>query len=721
MADLLQHHRHHDPNIGLIPVPHGPETGDEVDEYPRIGRYTAEQERLIFSHLTHPDDSFNDEGTYWADLPFWKRLSFVNKVNNEEAKRELKATGRLAKRDPLGPVGWYFRNAVLPGAGLGLEGYVLFSIGNLEPLFASTWKQCWGKNPEVCDKNWIAAVTYLEIVGIMAGQVAVGIIGDWIGRRWGLIQDASVMFVGLLMLTASWGTSLNGWVICYAWSLFFYSFGVGGEYPITATSSMENAAGAGKISTRDDRLHRGRKVTMAFLMQGWGQFFNQVILILLLLMFHHGDGDPPYGKSTVQWVFRVSFALPAVGTLWLVYYRTYKMRNASKQLQIAKKRGGVTGYDATSLKNCVHHFGGRLLATAGTWFCNDVFFYGNKLFQGQFINVISSNPKSVMVTWLWNLCNVLVSLVGYYLASFLIDHKLYGRKMMQQVGFGMCFIMFVIPAFKYEYYTSPAGIHGFQTMYFLSSFFNQFGPNAVTFLVAGEVFPTAVRASAHGFSACIGKAGALLASILYNYIDTQTRFYVVPWFGLAGMLLTLIFLPDTTGLDLKEQERRWQYIREGRAEEYHGIAVHPQHLSLWERLRGVGKSYDPEADLKAKIEDLRKEWEMREMEKGEKEVRGEPTVMDGDDDFNEAVHGYFERTTRDSPRIKGMRRAEGVLGENISDEAATAYNSGDSQQGSASNSNSNRADEKRTVLPEPAQDPEKEAMQQQQQDSSKIQ
>lgn len=31
------------------------------------------------------------------------------------------------------------------------------------------------------------------------------------------------MFVGLLMLTASWGTSLEGWVICYAWSLFFYS------------------------------------------------------------------------------------------------------------------------------------------------------------------------------------------------------------------------------------------------------------------------------------------------------------------------------------------------------------------------------------------------------------------------------------------------------------------------------------------------------------------
>ena len=77
------------------------------------------------------------------------------------------------------------------------------------------------------------------------------------------------------MLTASWGLTLNGWIICYVWSLFFYGIGVGGEYPMTATSGMENAVGSGKVSTREDRLHRDRKVTGAFLMQGWGQFLNQ--------------------------------------------------------------------------------------------------------------------------------------------------------------------------------------------------------------------------------------------------------------------------------------------------------------------------------------------------------------------------------------------------------------------------------------------------------------
>lgn len=465
--------------------------------------------------------------------------------------------------------------------------------------------------------------------------------GDWIGRRWGLIQDALIMLLGLIMLTAAWGTTLEHWVILYGWCLFIYGLGVGGEYPITATASMENAVASGKLSTREDRLHRGRKVTLSFLMQGWGQFINQVLLIVLLVIFNRGSGAPPYLESAAQYTLRISFAIPAVGTLWLCYYRTWKIKNASKHLEKAKKKANVTGYDVKSMKLTLSHFGGRLAATAGTWFCNDVFFYGNKLFQGQFISVIADNPDSVVTKWTWNLINVVVSLAGYYCASLLIDHKLYGRKLMQQVGFAMCFLMFVIPAFNYKYFTSPAGVHAFQAMYFLSSFFNQFGPNSVTFLVAAEVFPTQIRASAHGFSAMIGKSGALLASVLYNYIDTQTKFYVVPWFGLAGMLMTWLWLPDTTGLDLKEQERRWQYILDGRAEQYHGIAIHPTHLSTWERWMGVGRSYHPDLDVKAKIRDLRADWEDREATRGSDEAG----PMDLDDDYTEDIDNYFRGST----------------------------------------------------------------------------
>jgi hypothetical protein len=86
---------------------------------------------------------------------------------------------------------------------------------------------------------------------------------------------------------------------------------------MTATAVLENATGIGMISTRDDRLHRGRRMVMAFLTQGWGQFLNQAILIALLLIFNHGQGSPPYSEKAAQLTYRVSFAIPAIGTLWL--------------------------------------------------------------------------------------------------------------------------------------------------------------------------------------------------------------------------------------------------------------------------------------------------------------------------------------------------------------------------------------------------------------------
>lgn len=641
------HHHSHNPVAAEIPVPHGVQDYEETIDSQWIeneGYKTPndKDEKAIFSHLFRPNDIYTEDGTYWADLPILKKWKFVSHVDANETKKEWGSLCGMVKEDPLSPVRWYFNNCVIPGAGLGLEGYVLFSIGNVTPLFEAVWPECW-KDHTVCSKNWVSSVTYLEIIGIIVGQVLVGFIGDGIGRRFGLIQDAGIMLLGLVMLIAGWGVNLNGWVICYAWSLFIYSIGVGGEYPMTATSGMEKGTSSLRASTAEDRLHRGRKVTQAFLMQGWGQFFNQVLLILLLLIFHHGTGNPPYSKVSTQWTYRIAFAAPALGTLWLVYYRTYKMPGPSKQLQETKRKSKVTGYDVQSLKLTLKHFSPRLIATAGAWFANDVFFYGNKLFQGEFIKVISPENDSVMVGWLWNLVNVGVSLIGYYMASFFIDHKLYGRNRMMQLGFLMDFILFVIPAFHYKYYTSPEHIKEFQAMYFLSSFFNQFGPNAVTFLVAAEVFPTPVRATAHGFAAAAGKLGALLASVLYNYIDTQTKFYVVPWFGLAGMVLTFLFLPDTTGLDLKEQDRRFEYIREGRAEEYCGIAIHPQHLSFWERIRGIGKNYDPESDYKKKVGEMRKEWMEKQREKYmEPDSQNE---QQEEEDFSEEVHTYFHKTS----------------------------------------------------------------------------
>ncbi|EWC48011.1 hypothetical protein DRE_02590 [Drechslerella stenobrocha 248] len=594
-------------------------------------------ERAIFDPILLPPDSYDVNGTYWADLPFSKRVSFVlNYDLGVEGKNEWAEIWAAAKRNPFSPLIQYFKSAVLPGAGLGLEGYVLFSIGNIKPLFQAVWKECWGTH-QVCNSAWVNSIEYLEVAGIMVGQILVGIQGDWVGRKWGLVQDALVMFIGLILLTASWGTSLNGWVICYAWCLFIYGIGVGGEYPMTATMSMEKSQGSSIMSSKEDRLHRGRSVTSAFLMQGWGQFFN-VVVLMIVLYIANGAWNPPYSEKAVQIAFRVSFAIPAIGTAILVWHRM-GLKGTNKELKSQKKKSNITGYDLESLKLTFTYFGGRMFATAGTWFANDVFFYGNKLFQSEFIKVITPNNHSVMEGWKWNLVNVSVSLVGYYLASLLIDNKLYGRKWMQIVGFMFDFLLFIIPAFSYAYFTSREHIHAFQAMYFLSSFFNQFGPNSVTFLVAAEVYPASVRASAHGFGAAVGKLGAVAAAILYSYIDTQTKFYVVPWFGLAGAIMTYVWLPDTTGLDLAEQERRWRYIRQGRGEEYCGVAIHAKHLSVWERWMGIGKQYNPTKDYKMRIEEMRAEWEEKSKEGVTEEGRQEIWTQHIDDYFRKTKEG----------------------------------------------------------------------------------
>jgi hypothetical protein len=41
------------------------------------------------------------------------------------------------------------------------------------------------------------------------------------------------------------------------------------------------------------------------------------MLIVLLLIFHHGSGNPPYSELSAQWTFRVSFGIMAAMTLWL--------------------------------------------------------------------------------------------------------------------------------------------------------------------------------------------------------------------------------------------------------------------------------------------------------------------------------------------------------------------------------------------------------------------
>lgn len=98
-------------------APHGPDMSGRHDPIHTM----TDNEREIFDYLIKPDDMYQD-GVYYKDLPLMQRVRFVLREDAKETRREAGSVWAMFKRDPLSPVGYYFRNMVIPGAGLGLEG-----------------------------------------------------------------------------------------------------------------------------------------------------------------------------------------------------------------------------------------------------------------------------------------------------------------------------------------------------------------------------------------------------------------------------------------------------------------------------------------------------------------------------------------------------------------------------------------------------------------------
>ncbi len=63
---------------------------------------------------------------------------------------------------------------------------------------------------------------------------------------------------------------------------------------------------------------------------------------------------------------------------------------------------------------------------------------------------------------------------------------------------------------------------------------------------------------------------------------TLQVFLISAIWGIGGAVVTWIWLPDTTGLELEEYDRMQRCVLEGRFQDYHGEAVNPKHLSPWE-------------------------------------------------------------------------------------------------------------------------------------------
>ncbi|KAK9807684.1 hypothetical protein WJX72_006095 [[Myrmecia] bisecta] len=455
------------------------------------------------------------------------------------------------------------------------EAYYIFSVGNVKPVWAEAYPECF-KGNKGCSQTFLNALNYSQVSGLILGMVALGFTVDRIGRRWGSICTASVMFVGGILLTVAQGPSQHAVFLFLIVAQTVFGFGVGGEFPVAASSASERAEGSEKLKSR-----RGQTVVLVFAMQAWGNLLNVAVLLIFLAAL--GQSHPPYDNTALEITWRMSYGLGLIPISYMLYHRIFVLKESAvwqaERKAKAAQHGTNSKRDWRAMRYLVTHYWHRLLGTALGWFAWDFYYYGNKLFQSEFIGIIHPGTSLTGVLE-YNFLNSSVALFGYYFAAFTIDKAWMGRRRMQVVGFGWLFALFLICGLAFNQLTASANnLKWFQALYYISSFWAQFGPNATTFLLAGELFPTETRGMAHGISAAVGKLGALSADIIMGKASDRSKFYLSAGAGALGVVVTLLFIPEIFSLDLQEGDRRWERINAGKSREYTGEAVNPKNLS----------------------------------------------------------------------------------------------------------------------------------------------
>jgi putative MFS transporter len=142
-------------------------------------------------------------------------------------------------------------------------------------------------------------------------------------------------------------------------------------------------------------------------------------------------------------------------------------------------------------------------------------------------------------------------LVGIAFAVLLADRV--GRIKLQILGFIGCALGLLVASFS-AYAGGSAKIFLIFAGVMLFNFMTDLGPNAQTYLLAGEVFPTAIRGLGSGFAAALAKVGAVLTAfmfpILLKGIGQQALLLGLVVTSVLGALVTWWFRIETTGVNL---------------------------------------------------------------------------------------------------------------------------------------------------------------------------
>jgi MFS transporter, putative metabolite transport protein len=466
------------------------------------------------------------------------------------------ADGTRLKSAPMTGMQW--RIWSLAAAGKFFEGYVVFMTGVALPLISREFHIASAEN---------GIIGAASLAGILFGAVLLGGLSDYFGRKPMFIGEMVIFcaFLALLILC----TNFLSLAIC----LFGLGLALGCDYPTAHMVISENIPSA----------NRGRLVLGAFGFQAVGALAGTGVGCLVLVLVPD--------LSAWRWMYATAL-IPAlivtVGRFFVVESANWLSvrghhdkaeksvgrllaRTPQYPTNIALTRGAAkadseeAGQSSASFWALFNDRNRRATIFASVpWFLQDLGTYGIGIFTPVILatafgsgadhvrslsDLISDSIRAAKGA---AMINVLL-IVGIIFAVMLAD--VYGRIKLQIFGFIGCAAGLLLASFSLDM-TGGGRVGLIFAGFMLFNFMTNLGPNAQTYLLAGEVFPTEVRGMGAGFAAAFAKIGAVatafLFPILLDAIGTRALLYGLIVTSLLGAIVTWLYRIETTGVNLDE-------------------------------------------------------------------------------------------------------------------------------------------------------------------------
>ncbi|KAJ1796956.1 hypothetical protein LPJ59_003434 [Coemansia sp. RSA 2399] len=518
-----------------------------------------------------------------------KTEEIVETQSGSEADQDfLQRQYELAQLDRSSRLRWeMIKKLTVCGVAFLNDAYDMFAINIVAMMLGFVYyNDATGSAKNTVPKEWDTLIKIAVQVGCLMGQLLLGRLGDKVGRT--TVYAASLMIAIFTTIASAFSNSMvkgiNVFVVLFIWRVLL-GFGIGGDYPLTATIVSEYAS-----------VHnRGKLMSAVFAFQGFGNVMAPIVSLIVIACFKNSiDSDVLY----LDYVWRIIIGVGCIPGVCTLYWRlcmtdsdrfrhleqantdAASVQSSRSEREKILTAGPENDIDSTSAapgqahirqpKSFSQYFGEWkhlkvLLGTSIAWFSLDVAFYGINLNSSIVIsaigfsgNIATDNPSSFIIrNCLGNIIiNLLGSVPGYWISVFTIER--FGRKRIQLMGFAVLTVLYLVLGFAYHQILAKS-TGAFIFLFSVAQLFQNFGPNVTTFVIPGEVFPTRFRATAHGISAASGKLGAIVAQggflQLTNiggksaFIDHLLQIFAL--FMLIGFFATF-WVPESKGKTLEE-------------------------------------------------------------------------------------------------------------------------------------------------------------------------